>query len=118
MIYELLKRAGAIGRDKAMSTKAIMTALHMTDRREVVRMVADERQAGQLVCSSWGGGYFLPATADEIREQKKRLEKTFYSRANAVRVFRHACKELDRQEQAAGKKEKKGTAERAEKETS
>lgn len=95
MIYEYLERINAIGERQAASTKSIMLSLNV-GRRELVKFVASERAAGRLICSSSRGGYYLPANNAEIIAQKKRLEKTFISRANAVRVFRHACKDIER----------------------
>ncbi len=100
MIYEYLNEKSAVGAGNTVSTAEIMAVFRLT-RRGVVRLVANERKDGRLICSSSAaGGYFLPASDAEIIAQKKRLEKTFISRANAVRVFRRACKAI--KERAAG----------------
>lgn len=107
MIYEYLERLGAIGKKNLLHTKRLMNDLH-AGKREIIAAVADERKAGRLICStrSGGGGYFLPANDAEIIEQKKSLEITFASRADAVRVFRKACKEIEERKAAGHVKEK------------
>ena len=94
MLYEYLRETGAVGRKRAARSKEIMTALDI-GKRELVKLAASEREGGGLICSAPTGGYYLPANDGEIIEQKNRLEKTFVSRAIAVRVFRRACKEIN-----------------------
>lgn len=89
MIREYLRAHGAIGKHNALTTSQLMNGLQV-DRRRLVAMVASERGNGALICSSTAGkgGYYLPATVEEIREQKEKLEKGIAIRANAVRPFR------------------------------
>ncbi len=89
MIREYLKSHGAIGRKRALTTTAITRDLHIT-KRQLVEMVANERAAGALICSttSGKGGYFLPANDLEIKEQKDVLEQGIRVRAMALRPFR------------------------------
>lgn len=89
MIREYLKDHGAIGRKKALTTTAIITALHL-NKRQLVEIVAKERAAGALICSttSGRGGYYLPASFQEIKEQKDILEQGIRVRAMALRPFR------------------------------
>ena len=89
MIREYLKSHGAIGRNRALTTTAIINALRI-NKRQLVEMVANERAAGALICSttSGKGGYFLPATVQEIKEQRDTLEKGIKVRAMALRPFR------------------------------
>lgn len=93
MLYELLKERKAVGKKNALKTSEILEALH-TSTRVLKRMVAEERRQGKLICSALncGGGYYLPASLEEIEEQNRRLEKGFISRADAVRAFRRACR--------------------------
>lgn len=96
MIYEYLESIKAIGERQAASTSSIMLALHIHDRRQLVRLVQEERTAGRLVCSSLGhGGYYLPQSDLDIIKQRQRLEKTLASRAAAVQVFRDACEKME-----------------------
>lgn len=61
-------------------------------------MVAKERAAGALICSTTvnGGGYYLPATVDEVREQRDRMEKGIKARAIVLRPFRRFMKEVEK----------------------
>lgn len=94
MLYEYLQEKGATGAENAISTAAIQAAFKL-GRRGVVQLAADERKAGRLICTGGGaGGYYIPATDEEIIAQRKRLEKGFISRADAVRVFRRACRAM------------------------
>lgn len=107
MIYEYLKSTGAIGIEKLANTETL-AGYFATNRRGIRAIVASERKSGRLICSTstHGGGYFLPANDDEIMKQKKSLEKTFASRADAVRAFRKACKEIEERKAAEHGKEK------------
>ena len=89
MIREYLKSHGAIGRNRALTTTAIINALRI-NKRQLVEMVANERAAGALICSttSGKGGYYLPANDQEIKEQKDILEQGIRVRAMALRPFR------------------------------
>lgn len=108
-VYQYLQEVRAIGKEHAVSMRAVMVALNFHDTRAVRKAVAWERNNGKrLICSTYsgGGGYYLPANDAEIYEMKKRLERGFVSRANAVRVFRHAVKEIEqRKAKQDGEKE-------------
>lgn len=89
MIREYLKSHGAIGKKKALTTNALINALQV-NRRQLVDMVAKERAGGALICSTTKGkgGYYLPASVQEIKEQKDKLENGIRERAKAVQPFR------------------------------
>lgn len=76
MIEDYLKKREARGQECAISMKALIFAFAASERA-IKRMVAKERAAGALICSTTvnGGGYYLPATVDEVREQRDRMEK-------------------------------------------
>ncbi len=96
-IHEYLKKHGAIGINKAITTNAICNALQV-NRRQLVDVVAKERAAGALICSTTGGkgGYYLPASVEEIKQQKEKLENGIRERANAVRPFRDYMEKYNR----------------------
>ncbi len=102
MIKEYLQARAAIGKDHAIGTKDIMEQYHMK-KRAIVRQVAKEREAGALICSTTtkGGGYFLPATREEIAKEKVKMEKGIAYRARALRPFRAFMKQQDAVEGAA-----------------
>lgn len=97
-VYKYLEEVGAVGKAHAVNTKVVMVTLGFKNTREVKKAVANERVIGRLICSSLsgGGGYYLPKDDAEIYEMKRRLEKGFVSRANAVRAFRHAVREIEK----------------------
>ena len=51
-----------------------------------------------MICSTTvnGGGYYLPATVDEVREQRDRMEKGIKARAIVLRPFRRFMKEVEK----------------------
>ncbi len=102
MIKEYLQARAAIGKDHAIGTKDIMEQYHMR-KRAIVRQVAKEREAGALICSTTtkGGGYFLPATMEEITKERDKMEKGIAYRAMALRPFRAAVKQQAAVEGAA-----------------
>lgn len=93
-IEKYLKECHAIGRDNVVLTSDIMRDLAIA-KRAIVKRVLEERSNGALICSttSGNGGYYLPATIEEIETQKAILENGFKQRALAVRPFRQALKE-------------------------
>ncbi len=105
MIAEFLKERGAIGAGKAIKTKDIMEALHLK-RRALTKRVAMERAGGEPICSTTtgGGGYFLPATSEEILREWEKLERGIPRRALALRPFRAYVKQM---KAAAGKEASK-----------
>lgn len=80
MIYEYLKRRGAYGKENAVKTAEIRESLHC-NARMIDFLVFSERKAGQLIISKTtdGGGYYLPATREEVlafvRQQEGRIKK-------------------------------------------
>ena len=78
MIREYLKSHGAIGVKRAITTNTLVNALQV-NRRQLVDMVAKERANGALICSTTKGkgGYYLPASVQEIEEQKKKAGKRY-----------------------------------------
>lgn len=94
MIAEYLKEKGAIGEDHAIPTRDITRELNIT-KRAIVSRVGDERKNGALICgkSTGDGGYYIPATMDEIIHQANKLEHGIKMRALALKPFRRTLKE-------------------------
>lgn len=88
MIYKLLKKYGARGRQNAMATKQLM---HLTglSKREVTKAVERERRK-HFICSqmSNGGGYYRPATTAEVLGYLNSQEKRIAKHALSVRLAR------------------------------
>ena len=91
IIEKYLHTANAIGRENAVRTADITRDLSIA-KRAIVKQVLKERSNGALICSttSGRGGYYLPATIEEVETQKAILENGFKQRALAVRPFRRA----------------------------
>ncbi len=111
MIEKFLRERGAIGAEKAIKTKVIMKALQLK-RRAVTERVARERAAGALICAitTEGGGYFMPATEEEIVKQWKALERGIPFRAMALRPFRAHVKQMKKAAGEEAKKEEQGAS--------
>ena len=98
MIEEYLEKREARGQECTISMKELIFAFAASERA-IKKMVAKERAAGALICSTTvnGGGYYLPVTVDEVREQRDRMEKGLKARAIVLRPFRRYLQELDQE---------------------
>lgn len=94
MIHEYLEENHAIGENNAIPTKEIVRALNI-GQRAITRQVLQERSGGALICakSNGNGGYYMPATIEEIEHQKNALERRIKMHALALRPFREKLKE-------------------------
>lgn len=88
MIYQLLKKYGARGRQNAMTTKQLMRLTGLS-RRKVTLAVERERRK-HFICSQMtnGGGYYRPATTAEVLDYIKAQEKRIEKHALSVRLPR------------------------------
>ena len=94
MIREYLEENHAIGADNAILTKEIEHALNIPTRT-ITRKVLEERSGGALICAKTTehGGYYMPATIEEIEHQKNALESRIKRHALALKPFRQALKD-------------------------
>lgn len=94
MIKQYLIDHHAIGKDNAIPTRDITNDLSIS-KRALVATVSKERTNGALICSKTNGdgGYYMPASREEVEEQHKVLEHGIKMRALALRPFRKALKE-------------------------
>lgn len=94
MIREYLEENHAIGADNAILTKEIEHALNIPPRT-ITRKVLEERSGGALICAktTGHGGYYMPATIEEIEHQKNALERRIKMHALALKPFRAKLKE-------------------------
>lgn len=69
MVHEILKSMHAVGKENAVSRKALAALTGLSDR-SMREEIEKERRGGVLICSHMeaGGGYYLPADEMEIRE--------------------------------------------------
>lgn len=94
MIQEYLKRRAAIGEENAILTETIHQDLKITCR-EITRKVLQERSGGALICAktTGKGGYYMPATIEEVEHQKNALESRIKRHVTALKPFREKLKE-------------------------
>lgn len=95
MIAEILKETGAIGAARGVSVYALMLRTQCNSPRQVIAAVKKEREAGAIICSDNVHGYYLPATADEVRAFIAIQEKRIVSHAKTIKAARRHIKELE-----------------------
>lgn len=90
-IYNYLKERVAYGKSKAVMAREIRARLNLT-ARQLDTALYRERKAGRIIISKTtdGGGYYLPATREEVlafvRQQEGRIKK-HASTLRAARAF-------------------------------
>jgi len=87
-----------IGKDNAISTKELVVLVGCGSARELQQLIALERKAGAVICSSTEGGYFLPANHLELKEFCKTLENRSYNTLVALRSAKKALEESEGQQ--------------------
>ena len=74
-VRKFLEYMKAYGEKKAVKATDVAKALDVTSRH-VKAMVYEERAAGSLICNNTTpGGYFLPASPEDVFKQRERLEQ-------------------------------------------
>lgn len=94
MIRELLRP----GRENAVSVEDLTRATGYS-RRQIVRLVKDERDAGEIILSASDEpyGYYLPGTQEEIRRFADSMRKRAISSFQALKPAAEALKQTDGQ---------------------
>lgn len=91
-VERMLKSMGAYGTRKAVSTARVADYFNLSPRK-VREKVYQERKAGALICyNTRPGGYFLPASPEDVFKQRERMEQGIKKRALALRPFREYCR--------------------------
>lgn len=85
VIVDLLPR----GKENAISTTALLQVSGAANVRELRKMVANERKAGEIIASS-NNGYFIPADLKEIEE----FVHTLDSKARSIMVALQSARKL------------------------
>lgn len=95
MIKELLPS----GKDNAIPTTELMKLCGM-DRRQMTKMIHDERAAGAAICSTTAGagGYYMPASRQEVQEFLDSMESRGSSIFSCIKVFRDYMRQIEGQE--------------------
>lgn len=89
MIYEYLKERGAYGTGKAIHKKEMLERWGCT-ARQFDAALYEERKAGRLICnkSTIGGGYYLPASVEDVREFVRQQEGRIKKHAVTLKAAR------------------------------
>lgn len=87
-----------VGKENAVSTEDLVRAVGCSSARELQQCIAQERNAGAIICSSTTGGYYLPANHAEIAEFCKTLESRAVNTLKALRSARRAMRMTDGQQ--------------------
>lgn len=86
MIYEILKRKGAKGPDRAITTAELMTYTNL-ELRELRRQIQEERQHHIICGKTYGdGGYYRPANRGQIVAYRKLFEKRIQQFGETLRL--------------------------------
>ena len=85
VIVDLLPR----GKENAISTAELLQVSGAANVRELRKMVANERKAGEIIASS-NNGYFIPADLEEIEE----FVHTLDSKARSIMVALQSARKL------------------------
>lgn len=87
-ILELLPE----GKENAISSEALTRLLHLRSKRELQRLIEQERKAGALILSSYMGGYYTShdraEVAEFVRTLENRAKHTFVSLRGARRFLK------------------------------
>ena len=95
MIVELLP----VGKENAISTADLKNASGISNIRALRAAVARERKLGEVILSSKHGGYYRPATEQEIEEFIKTNSKEAKSILYGLRSAKQHLKMLQNKDQ-------------------
>lgn len=79
-----------IGKKNAIPSQVLVELVGCGSVRELQHLIAAERKAGAVICSSTTGGYFLPANHRETAEFCKALENRAKNTFIAIQSARRA----------------------------
>ena len=86
MIVDLLPR----GKENAISTAELLQASGAANVRELRKMIANERKAGEIIASISTGGYYIPTDIKELEE----FVRTLDSKARSIMVAVQSARKL------------------------
>lgn len=91
MVNEYLR----VGEEKKRSTDELLMLTGIEDKRALRKQIAKERLDGHLILSSVKGGYFLPATKEEIEKYTQTITREALSMLKGLKYCKLKLKELD-----------------------
>ena len=95
-IYDYLKGRGAYGKSKSITAREIRARLNLT-ARQLDASLYRELRAGQLIISKTadGGGYYLPASVEDVREFVRQQEGRIKKHAVTLKAAREFLRQRD-----------------------
>lgn len=66
-MYSFFYTRDAIGKSKAMQIEEVAKGMNVSVR-QARRFIQQSREQGQIICSTFAGGYFIPTCREEIEE--------------------------------------------------
>ena len=93
MITEFLKT----GKDNSVPSKVLAKMIGCRNVRDLQTLISQERQQGAVILSTSrnGGGYYLPADAEEVQEFVRTLDARARHTFLALRSARKYLKEIE-----------------------
>lgn len=79
-----------VGKENAISTAELVRLSGCVSARDLQNRIAEERNAGAIICSGSGKGYWLPKNRKEVEEFCNTMEKRARNIFNASRSARKA----------------------------
>lgn len=81
-----------VGQENAISTQELLRMTGYKSARELQDRISREREAGAVICSGAGSGYWLPANEKEVRDfirtTTNRARNTFKATLSARKFLR------------------------------
>ena len=81
-----------VGKENAISSKELAALMGFDTVRALQSDIAKSRAAGQIICSSTIGGYFIPADETELKEFIAVLRARALNTLKAIRDTKRAMK--------------------------
>ena len=87
------------GAENAVTTRQLLAATGIRHVADLQKQIERERAAGALILSKCfdGGGYYLPASRDEIVRYERTLRRRALSTLRTLRAARRVLKDVDGQ---------------------
>jgi len=85
------------GKENAISTGDLVKVTGCTSSRDLRESIARERNAGAIICSGSGGGYWRPKNRQEIKEFCHNMESRAFNILEAAKSAKEALKVPDGQ---------------------
>ena len=89
-----------VGKENAISTEDLVNLTGCSSARELQQYIAQARKAGEVICSSTTGGYFLPESRMEIAEFRRSLKNRAENTLVAIESAEKALNSPEWQEAA------------------